>query len=182
MNKKSYKEAVSAFEALGSYQDSNTKLFEAKYEYVIANKNSLDRTTHSYLTDLKANGYKDSANIYSALYKWTATLRAFNTSASNSTHISPKISRFCDYLHFEFELSGGVPGGSVTLTHTLYWPDGSVTNSAWNWENQRSGYTFGAEWSSGFIAPSAMATGTLTVQIFVASTGELIGQASVILT
>ena len=178
---KSYKEAVTVFNALGSYQESTAKLNEAKYGYVTTHKNNTDTTTYSYLKDLKALGYKDTKDIYSSLYAWSVKLVAFNTSENNETTISSSVSRYCSYLHFTFELLGGPPGEKITLTHRVYWPNGSVNYSDWYWEDERRGYTFGAYWD-GFTNPSNVATGTMTVKVYNKATGELLGEASIRIT
>lgn len=183
LSSKSYKEAVTVFNALGSYQESKTKLNEAKYGYVLAHKNNTDTTTYSYLKDLKALGYKDTKDIYNSLYAWSVKLVCFNTNENNYTTISSSVSRWASYLHFSFELQGGPLGESVTLTDRVYWPDGSVSYSNSYWEDGRRGYELGCQWSDGLYSnPSYGATGTMTVKIYIKSTGECIGTFSIKIT
>ncbi len=183
LSSESYKEAVTVFEALGSYQESKAKLNEAKYGYVLAHKNNSDSSTYSYLKDLKAVRYKDAKDIYNSLYAWSVELLCFNTNREDYTTISSSVSRWTNYLRYGFQLQGGPPGESVTLTHRTYWPDGSVRYSNWNWENKTRFERCYCFWDDGiFYDPSNAARGTMTVKIYIRSTGECIGSFSIRIT
>ena len=77
MNEGEYKQALTAFEALHGYKDSNEKITECKYELAIAlmDKREYDEA-YNYLIEL--NGYKDSAEIASSAY-FQVELEQFET-------------------------------------------------------------------------------------------------------
>ena len=175
------KQAVILFKELGKYQDSVDQWKAAMYAYVLAHKNNNDRTTYEYLTELKKLKYKESKSIYESLYKWRITLVAANTNEDDYTTISNSVSKTTPYFHFQFKLSGGPPGETITLTHKVYWPDGGVSGSKWYWEKKTRGSTFGVQWAEGLYDPKYAKAGELIIRIYNKSTNELIGQASVYL-
>jgi tetratricopeptide (TPR) repeat protein len=175
------KQAVILFKELGKYKDSVDQWKAAMYTYVLAHKNNNDRTTYEYLTELKKAKYQNSQSLYEDLYKWKVTLIAVNTDENDYSTILSSVSKTALYLQFWFKLDGGPPGETVTLTHKTYWPDGAVNTSKWVWENETRGSTFGVEWSKGLYDPKYAKTGELIIRIYIKSTNELIGQASVYL-
>lgn len=183
LKSKSYKDAVSIFKDLGNYEDSKEKLKEAKYGYVLAHRNNNDTTTYEFLKDLKSDGYLNSKDIYSELYKWYIELVCVNTNPDDYTTSLRSVDKYCDYLHFQFKLYGGTPGEKITLKHRTIYPDGEVYYSDWYWEDQMDGYTFGVEWSNGVYSdPYHGPAGTFTIKIYDKKTGDYIGEASIRLT
>lgn len=178
LEKKMWGDAVDVFSKLDNYEESKSKLKEAKYGYVLANKDSNNRTTYIYLEGLKEAKYKDSKEIYESLYAWSVELVALNTDENDYKTILSSVSRKNKYLHFEFVVQGGPPGQRITLTHKTYWPDGDVTNSKWYWENVRRGDTIGVYWDDGFYT----GTGTMKVKIYHKKTGDFLGEASIKIT
>ncbi len=177
---KQYEDAVKYFEQDKGYKDSNTQCLEAKYLFVMDHRDRTNTTTYSYLTDLKAAGYKDSKEIYASLYRWTVTMVAVSDNEDDDTSKMSSITRYCGYLHMQFKLSGGPPEQSVTLKHVTVFPDGHTENGTWYWEDKWSGSTFGIEWPEGlYNSPSRGATGTLTVKVYDKATGEYLGEGSV---
>lgn len=180
---KSWENAIKTFSNLGDYSDSKTKLNDAKYGYVLAHKNRTDKTTYKYLKELKSIKYKDSSDIYSSLYKWSIEFIAVNTDPDDWTTKVKSVSRYCDYLHMQFKLTGGPPGETVTLSHRTYFPNGKVSYGTWYWENEYAGSTFGVQWENGLYSnPSNGVAGTLTIKIYVKGTGEYVGEASIRIT
>ena len=177
MSDKSYKEAVTVFDALGSYQESKTKLNEAKYGYVTAHKNRTDTTTYSYLKDLKAVGYKDSKDIYSSLYAWTVTA-VINDSETNTTTNRTSISKY-KTVYCHLKLSGGPPNEGITLKASATWPNGASNSHKFDnkWYDGSSGYYY-----CWYDTPAYGSTGTLRIRIYNNDTGELLGEFSVTLT
>lgn len=180
LDSKSYKAAADAFAALGDYQESKTKLIEAKYGYIGMHKSNSDWLTYNYLKDLTAINYKDSREIYKTLYAWSLELILFNTDPDDRETIQSTVSRRCSYLQYAFELRGGPLGGFVTLTQRIYWPDGSVTYSDWDWEDVVRGEKVGAHWPEGLDDDTAR--GDMVVKIYNKATGECLGEASIKLT
>ena len=183
IGKKQYQDAVSVFEELGYYSDSKTQLNEAKYLYALAHKSKTNSTTFQYLKDLQAVNYKDSKSIYKQLFSWKVTMTAVNTDPYDYSTIKKSVSRYCNFLHFQFKLEGGGPGEEVTLYAVSVWPDGSSRTSTWYWENKTQGNSCIIQWAEGIYSrPENGTTGTLTVRVYIKGTNECIGEGSVTIT
>ena len=70
LNASHYGYAVTGFQEIGSFLDSQERLKEAEYGYARTHLQRDDETTYQYLSDLKESGYKDSAELYSKLFDW----------------------------------------------------------------------------------------------------------------
>ena len=178
---KNLKRAVYLFKELGDYKDSKEQWKKAMYAYVLENKNSDDMSTYEYLKELKKYDYQQSKSIYEELYKWSVTVEVANASELDLTSIVTRVSKTAPYFQFWLRLEGGPPGEKVTLTHKTYWPDGSVYGSDWYWEDKKRGDFLTIEWPDGLYDPRYATVGDLILRIYVKSTGEFIGQASVTL-
>ena len=176
----SYSAAVDLFEILDGYKDSENKINTAKYQYVLKHKNNDDRTTFSYLKDLKKQDYKDSTNIYNDLYEWEITVVAINSSKNDETTYKSYISKY-SAVYFHLELSGGEPGESVRITAEPVFPSGEIGE-----------YVFEDKWSDGdslwygwsdsiYNTPKYGDTGTLRCN-FYDDEENLIGVGSVTIT
>ena len=141
INSKDYKKAVTFLSDVSGYSDAKTKINEAKYAYVKANKNTTDTTTYNYLVDLKKANYFDSATIYKDLYKWKATFTAVNDSESSTTN-KTSLSRYDKWV-FHFKIEGGTPSGGMTPSYKIIYPDGSSSGkkkfSSGSWSRGSSG-------------------------------------------
>ena len=170
--------AMSAYEYFknSDYKDSKTLAKEAQYQYAKANLQNTDETTYSFLSELKAAGYKDSAQIYEDLYSWKIKLRAFNTSSDDFNTILESLPRSADYLHFSFELTGGTPGETVTLYHKYAWPNQNQLTSDWDWENKDNFSRPGCEWPEGYTVRSS---GYLAIEVYNRKTNVMIGRFSI---
>ena len=175
-----YKDAVSIFKDLGNYKDSKDKLKEAKYGYVLAHKNNNDTTTYEYLKDLKSAGYANSKDIYTDLYAWKVINIYFNSS-ENGTNKKYNISKY-DPVYCHFEVSGGPPGETTYIYHTVTMPDGSTKAKKRPEYKQWRGDKSWWGWEDGlYTTPYYGATGTLTFK-FYDEEGNLIGKGSVAIT
>lgn len=171
-----YEGAVTAFEAISDYRDSNSRIKEAKYQYIITHRNSTNSTTYEYLCDLRSIGYSDTRSIYNELYAWVADVKPVSSSSSN-TRVS-YFSRYDDF-YFRISLSGGPPDWSAetTIRATFTFPNGSTSTVNWG---------TGEEWSDGTYAycwfyynnPYYGSSGTGTLRVY-DSNGNKIGEASV---
>lgn len=181
-DQKNYTQAIAIFEDISYYKNSEKKITECMYGYVLAHKNNNDRTTYDYLLTLKNANYKDAATIYKDLYKWRVT-GIISTNANNTSKHESSISKYCDYLHCWFTLTGGTPGEKITVTHTVIYPDGDSSVSDWHWENEYDGSSFGCEWDGGlYTYPEYGDTGTLTIKVYNQETGELLGTVTTKIT
>lgn len=180
--KRHYVIAISIFEDISYYKNSEKKILECKYGYVVDHKNNDDRTTYEFLLTLKSENYKDSATIYTELYKWRVT-GIISRDSDNYTKHEAAISKYSKYLHCWFVLTGGTPGETITVTHTTILPDGDVSVASWHWEDKQDGSEFGAEWDGGlYTYPQYGDTGTLTIKVYNQDTGELLGTVSTRIT
>lgn len=119
----SYSYAISCFEDLGDYKDSQDKILESKYRYVEDNLDNSNHTTFDYLKELKYENYKDSAEIYEDLYEWKIEVFAWNSSENGTTDNS-SISKY-KAIYCHFRLKGGIPGGSTRVSYTVKRPNGN---------------------------------------------------------
>ena len=176
--KKNHYAALNAFERAGDYRDSKEQIKEVKYQYVLANQYRASEITHMYLTELKADGYKDSADIFSELYKWTVVLLCANTDSQNSEYVVSQIKCAVPYFHFGFRLLGGEPGEEATFYHTTQFPGEDAYKSDWYWENEFDGAYLGAEWANGFSS----SPGKLIIKVYKQDTDELVGSFEIEIT
>lgn len=183
LTEKQYESAVPVFEELGRYKDSYNQWLTAMYAYVTEHYNNKDQTTYEYLLALKKNGFKDSAQLYKDLYTWTIKLVSVTTSDRDYTTLLRSVDRNTDFLRFVFKLNGGPPGESITLSHTVFWPNGGIVRENWYWENMHRGDTCVCQWDNGPYSDSSTAwAGILTVKVYNKTTGEYLGEGSVKLT
>lgn len=175
-----YSKAIEMFEELDGYKDSEGKINEAKYEYVLDNKNNNNSTTYEYLSALKRIDYKNSADIYDDLYEWKVSVIAINTSENDESTNKSSISRSSP-IYFHIKLTGGKPNASMRITVKPHYPDGDTGE-----------YTFDDKWTDGetgwygwydgiYEYPEYGATGTLQCKFYDES-GNLIGSGSVRIT
>ncbi len=175
-NQKKYIGAINSMESLGDYKDCKTILLEAKYQYAKSHLQNGSITTFDYLTELCSQGYKDSQQIYNDLYSWKATLTALNTSPNDYKTIASSVSRYNTYLHFRFEVSGGKPGESVTISVRTDYPDGTIEYL----DCDTYMGNISCEWPTGiYYGPGNRTTGKLTVYVYIKETGEYIGEGSI---
>ena len=150
---------------------------EMKYQYVIRHKNNNDKTTFTYLKELKKHDYKNSAEIYEDLYEWRVTVIAVNSSEEDETTNKTSISRSSP-IYFHIKLTGGEPNGSMRITVKPHYPDGETDEYTFNdkWTDGETGW-FG--WYEGLYEyPEYGATGTLQCK-FYDGYGNLIGIGSI---
>ncbi|MEE0266041.1 MAG: hypothetical protein UD936_10495, partial [Acutalibacteraceae bacterium] len=176
--------AKGEFEEISYYKDSDDKIDECMYGYVSSHKNNYDYATYDYLKMLKDKNYRDAKSIYNDLYEWKITSAIINTDEDDRDTHEDSVSKYCTYLQVRFQLEGGAPGETIDLTHTIYYPNGRVSFSDWDWEDKSSGSSFSAEWDKGLYSnnPQYGATGTLTIKVYNANTRELLGTVSTNIT
>ncbi len=166
INSKDYKMAVKYFEDAEDYSDAKIKINEAKYEYVQAHMDNTDRTTYSYLKDLKFAGYSDASAIYKDLYKWSATVK-INNGAS-----SVKYNARTDVVII---FSGGEPGETKEVRCVITYPNGDVEYG--DWEEISRGYELSIWWTSGCME-SLYKDSTLKIKV-VDKVGNTLGSSSI---
>lgn len=132
-----YTEAISLFEELDDYLNSEEKLIQAKYKYVQANFYQHNTKTYTYLTELKDASYLNSEALYYDLYAWKLEVVAVNSDPDDTTTNKSSVSRNSP-LYFHLRLQGGEPGASTTLRVQYTLPGGSTGS-----------YTFNSPWSAG---------------------------------
>ena len=169
-----YFKAIEAFEELDGYKDSEKKINEAKYKYVLDNKNNDNSTTYEFLSELKRIDYKNSTDIYDDLYEWKITMLAINTSENDETTNKNSISKY-DTVYFHFRLTGGKPNETVRIKVVDIPPNGNSGDYYFDsvWED---GDILWYSW--GYNEPQYGTAGTLQCK-FYDENNNLIGVASV---
>lgn len=125
-----YRKAVAWYE-LADNEDSAK---EAKYLYSKAHQTWDDKTTYSYLKELRNSGYKDASSLYDSLYKWSFS---FSTVADGKD------------VSVVYSASGGEPGGnSLTIKY-----DAQVRSVSGKWYQMSLDYPL-------TIKPGPETTGT----------------------
>lgn len=164
MDNQKYSEAIVKFEELSGFKDSAEKINEAKYKYVLANKNNDNETTFSYLKDLKDIAYNDSVELYNDLYDWKVMI-FFNTSKDDHTTDLSSISVYKPvYIHVK--VVGGTPNEKIKLRRFVTFPDGDTDNESW-YEDYCDGDETYIGWSNGLYREPANGTrGTLSIKIY----------------
>ena len=163
-----YDDALSELDKLYS-EDAEEDVLEVKYRYVSTEGNRLDSKTASYLDELLAADYKDSAELEKEIYKWKISF-ANNTSQGDYKNSDASISKYMPvYVHIQ--AYGGKPGEKLHFYYEYEMNDYSGTN-AWDnaWESGTSGYI---GWDTPF-----METGTLHVRVY-DNDGNKLGETSV---
>ena len=177
---KNYTAAVAAFERVKDYKDSKDRINEAKYLYVKANKTRTNNTTYSYLKDLKAAKYKDSADIFKEVYAWKVDVVAVNSDPDDDKTNKKSISVY-DPVFFHIKISGGEPGAETTLKVKRYLPSGETGWYTFTWDAFDGAQTWYG-WENGVYNNPAYGTrGVLKVE-FYDKNGNKIGEGSVRLT
>lgn len=175
-----YTQAVPIYKELGNYSDSLEKWKATMWAYVKAHKNNDDKTTYEYLTALKRYNYQSSKAYYDELYTWRIT-GFVNTSTSDTKTKLTSVNSWTQNVTFHYTLTGGPPGGTITLYHIVVWPDGSSSKQSYTWDKMRDGSTFTSYWDGYFWNDPGRdgRSGTLTSKIYDKATGQLIGTVSI---
>lgn len=170
-----YKNAVIYYSRSGDYkEDGDAKVNEAKYAYVKENESKVNRTTYTYLRDLKEIGYADAGSIYQELYAWKAKI-TINNNQTYSTNPASSL-RTSDVVCCHVHLSGGPPGGSTTLKYAYQWPGGEMKTDSWDGQGSAGSTASFYTWRS-----LSASTGTFNVYVY-DEDGNQIGNASVLIT
>lgn len=172
--------AIQMFEDLDCYKDSEEKISEAMYSYVLKHKNNDDTTTFDYLKKLKKQDYKDSSRIYENLYAWEIIVFAVNSSENDLSTDNNSISKHSS-VYFHIRLTGGEPNASMRITVKSTLPNGNSGEYTFDnkWTDEDTGW-YG--WYDGIYEyPEYGATGTLQCK-FYDDDGNLIGMGSVRIT
>ena len=170
-----YYESAYYYFSNSTYKDSAEMALKCQYGYVKENYNNDDQTTYEYLKELKAQNYKDSAELFKDLYKWKVKLKYLNTKSEDYSTTVDAIPQKISFLHYGFELTGGEPGESATFYFKSSWPGEQIYKSSWYWENYVSGAELGCEYSEGVTSSS----GTVTFEIYNKENDEFIGSTSI---
>ena len=107
-----FSDAIQVLQPLSSrnHEGADSALDEAKYGYVTANLNNTDKSTCTYLDDLKNKGYKDAQELDNKLYALSATSRGFDLRLT--AHLT-KYSTSKGYYIFKFTINGTKPVSSL---------------------------------------------------------------------
>jgi len=111
-----YVDAVGYFEKADDYKDSKDLIKEAKYKYCTKTKSKPTDTTKTYIKELKKLKYKESASLYTTIFKWKAKV---------DIKVSLRIGSMTG-VSFDAKLSGG--DGTSTKVKFVIKVDGQTFN------------------------------------------------------
>ena len=84
------------------------------------------------MKELKKAKYKDSADVFKALYAWEAEI-VVNDDEDDSTKDMTSISKYSTW-YFHVKITGGEPGAAVTFKYKGYFPNGDVLSDKWDFK------------------------------------------------
>lgn len=166
----SWLNAVNVLSPLGDYADCREKTAAARYAYVSDNRDRFNPTTYQYLSELMKTGYKDSGEIYRSLYGWRLTIIINN---QENDDVTPSDVDRTETAYAHIHCAGGAPGEDLKIRIETTWPNGSLTEQNID-VVLRDGDSRYAPYA--LEEPSRWSPGKLTVRVFNAATGELIGE------
>ncbi len=155
-----YLKAVTAFEALGEYENSAERALEAEYGYVTTHQDAEDENTYAFLKELRDLEYQDAAQLFETLYKWKLKLYA-NLSSGDTSHTYDSISKY-ETFYVHMCLSGGEPGATQKLKIRVEWPNGDKQSTTSDTLTAGEDYWINGYWPN----PEAMADGNMTVSVY----------------
>lgn len=123
-------EAIEILEDLGSYQESEKLLKQAKMSYCESHNDNTDTDTYAYLKELKAANYPGAADLYDELYTYRIVDAFWNDDEDNDDPASgvTKLSTKKDQI-LHFTLRGGTPDDeNMKIQYTVTWPSGNKSN------------------------------------------------------
>lgn len=148
------------------HKDVTPLLREAQYGYVLAHKDPKDKTVFAYLKVLAKAKYKDSADIYKELYSWKLINMVINTK-ENDEKTDKSTFKLGERVYFHFTVSGGTPGGELTIKVTYTRPD-KTTGTYTFPQTVKSGETTWYSWQSN--STEAKRAGKMTFTFYAGKT------------
>lgn len=102
------------------------KILEAKFSYVRTHKDKEEdrEQVADYLEDLVKNNFPGAKELYEEYYVWSASIVVNGDEDDHSKDV--KSMQAGETIYFHSTLSGGPPEGSVELSYTITYPDGSA--------------------------------------------------------
>lgn len=173
----SYEQALKFYYMAGEIMksdDLNSKIYDAKYGYVAANKAEGGEKFEEYLSELIDIGYGGAQEIYDEFYAWKFSIVANLDPEDYSTDITTASRK--DIVYFHVSVSGGPPGESIDVYYEATWPKGynSIGDLGEDWVS-------GSKGTARFFYPVPIMSrgGELTFKIYNKSTQELLGSDSI---
>ena len=169
-----------AQQSSGTSENNSDKSLEEMYAYVSSHKSREDRTTYAYLLILCEKKYRDSQEIYDALYAWKVDM-FFNSSSSDlTTRLETASASQTLYIHYI--VSGGPLDGELTMKYTYLKPNGATGEKILS-GSCKAGSTGNIFWRDGIYAETEEEkAGTMTVSYYDAVSGQLLATASIAIT
>lgn len=173
-----YKAAITTLNAIKDYEDAEDIINDAKYQYVVDNKQELTDLVESYVEDLHEISYPGIQAIYDELYTLKVSFIVNNSETDAKTNMSA-VSTY-DTRYYHFVITGFEKNESIGLSYIIYFADGSNSAGDFEYDASRSneaGYVYAYSGT-----PAYLFTGTERVELYNRDTGELIGSKSVQVT
>ena len=134
LDEKRYEEAISLFKELAAegYEDSQSKVNEAKFAYAKANNNNDDEKTYEYLKELVEIDYTGAKAFYDELYSWKANI-FFNDSQNGKSDMSTvkASTKTFPFYFIHFQISGGTPGAEYHGEYEIKYSNGMTSRDGY---------------------------------------------------
>lgn len=173
-----YKSATGWFNRAGNSEGAN----EAKYLYVADNYNTTDETTYRYLSSLKDEGYKDSADLYANLYKISIRL-IINSSRDDTENSLTTFGSRSGRIYGHAYVEGGYLGTIAPLEYELLnestWGLDGVVRDDYSKRKKTSTINLQQGWNSVGISDQGSNVYDHRISILDKETGEVLASAEI---
>ena len=119
-----YETAIDLFEELEDFNNSEERLTKAKYGYIRSHMDNRDEKTYEYLKEFCRRGDQEAYELWNQLYIWSADV-SFHLDGDPDSKEYSTVSADVSNLHIIYQVEGGVPGETVSLTQEIILPDGT---------------------------------------------------------
>ncbi len=177
MKNDKFKTAIRFYKLAANIEKSDglsKKINEAKYQYVLANKETGGDTFEKYLSELMDIEYSNVGEIYAEYFAWHFNVIA-NNSPDDTTSDITTFSR-SDTVFFHVFASGGAPDETIDVYYEAIWPSGHKQTDIIG-----SNWTAGSKGTAKFSYPVPLFAqeGKLSFKVYNKSTQELLAEDSI---
>lgn len=173
-----YKSAADWFSRAGNSESAN----ETKYLYVADNYNATDETTYRYLSSLKDEGYRDSAELYANLYKISIRLIINSSNDDIETSLTTFGSR-SGRVYGHAYVEGGYLGTTAPLEYDLLnestWGLDGVVRDDYSKRRKTSTISLQRGWNTVGIGDQGSNVYDHRISILDKETGEVLASAEI---
>ncbi len=171
--------AIFYFTKADDFSDAKEQIKLEKYKYIKSNMDKNNPITFEYLTELGAEDYSDSRDIYYDWYSWKVEVIAVNSDIGNRVTKRKSISKRHPVI-FHYELTGGAPNATMIVKIKVKFPNGETVEDESDWV-MKDGSINWYGWESGIYESEYGSEGTLTIE-FYDHRNNLVGSGSIEIT